>query len=78
MVCYVWNLDNTVNSLLCRLGTASVHVFESAEHYCALQDIRPCMDGPPVGPKLISRGDLVKCKYDGSLPLTNPTCNGCC
>ncbi|KAL0040283.1 hypothetical protein WJX77_002258 [Trebouxia sp. C0004] len=42
------------------------------------QDIRPCKEGPPVGPKLINRGDLAKCKYDGSLPLTKPTCNGCC
>lgn len=43
-----------------------------------LQDIRPCRDGPPVGPRLISRGDLAKAKYDGSLPITKPAFNGCC
>ena len=50
-------------------GTCGVHV---------LQDIRPCREGPPVGPRLIKRGDLVKAKYDGSLPITKPACNGCC
>ena len=40
-----------------------------------LQDIRPKRGGPPVGPKLIKRGDVPKEPYDGSLPLT---INGCC
>jgi len=33
------------------------------------QDVRPKAGGPPVGPKLISRGDVCKCPYKGSLPV---------
>ncbi len=43
------------------------------------QDIRPKYDGPPVGPKLIKRGDVAKCTYDGSLPtFSNPWARKCC
>ena len=42
-----------------------------------LQDIRPKVGGPPVGPKLIKRGDVAKSSYDGSLPtFKNPCCAG--
>ncbi|GAQ84280.1 formamidase [Klebsormidium nitens] len=33
------------------------------------QDIRPKAGGPPVGPRLITRGDVAKSTYDGSLPV---------
>jgi formamidase len=43
------------------------------------QDIRPNYEGPPVGPKLIKRGDVAKCTYDGSLPtFNNPWARKCC
>ncbi|KAG0589333.1 hypothetical protein M758_1G012900 [Ceratodon purpureus] len=32
------------------------------------QDIRPKKGGPPVGPRLITRGDCPSCPYEGSLP----------
>lgn len=34
------------------------------------QDIRPKKDGPPRPPYLVERGDVVKCKYEGPLPIT--------
>lgn len=41
-----------------------------------LQDIRPKKGGPPVGPQLITRGDVPKVPYEGSLPLMkNPCCH---
>lgn len=42
-----------------------------------VQDIRPKQGGPPVGPKLIKRGDVPKSSYDGNLPIfKNPCCAG--
>lgn len=38
------------------------------------QDIRPKAGGPPVGPRLVTRGDVAKSKYDGSKPLTINPC----
>jgi len=38
------------------------------------QDIRPKKGGPPVGPQLITRGDVCKSTYDGSLPVTQNMC----
>ncbi|KAK9909380.1 hypothetical protein WJX75_001337 [Coccomyxa subellipsoidea] len=41
------------------------------------QDIRPKKGGPPVGPRLIKRGDVPKVPYEGSLPIAiNPCCHG--
>eukprot|EP00172_Hildenbrandia_rubra_P001530 Plantae.Rhodophyta-Hildenbrandia_rubra.ctg20963.p1 GENE.Plantae.Rhodophyta-Hildenbrandia_rubra.ctg20963~~Plantae.Rhodophyta-Hildenbrandia_rubra.ctg20963.p1 ORF type:complete len:166 (-),score=17.73 Plantae.Rhodophyta-Hildenbrandia_rubra.ctg20963:166-663(-) len=34
------------------------------------QDVRPTSDGPPTGPKLISRGQVPMSEYRGSLPKT--------
>ncbi|MCO5588820.1 hypothetical protein L7F22_042780 [Adiantum nelumboides] len=34
------------------------------------QDIRPQKDGPPRSPYLLQRGDVPKCAYEGSLPIT--------
>lgn len=36
------------------------------KHY--IQDVRPKKGGPPVGPRLITRGDVPKSVYDGNLP----------
>ena len=33
------------------------------------QDIRPKKGGPPVGPRLVTHGDVCKCPYGGSLPV---------
>jgi formamidase len=38
------------------------------------QDIRPKKGGPPVGPKLITHGDVAKATYDGTEPLTINLC----
>jgi formamidase len=37
------------------------------------QDVRPNKDGPPVGVKLLQRGDVCKCTYDGTDKITFPT-----
>jgi formamidase len=43
----------------------------------SFQDIRPKKGGPPVGPRLIKRGDVPKVPYEGSLPIAiNPCCHG--
>uniref|UniRef100_A0A0C9S545 TSA: Wollemia nobilis Ref_Wollemi_Transcript_13340_1660 transcribed RNA sequence n=1 Tax=Wollemia nobilis TaxID=56998 RepID=A0A0C9S545_9CONI len=34
------------------------------------QDIRPQKQGVPIGPRLIKKPDVLKCTYDGSLPVT--------
>ena len=39
------------------------------------QDIRPKAGGPPVGPKLMRRGDVAKMPYTGKFPtFKNPCC----
>ncbi|GLC40021.1 hypothetical protein PLESTB_001519800 [Pleodorina starrii] len=38
------------------------------------QDVRPKPGGPPVGPRLLKRGDVAKATYDGSLPVTVNPC----
>jgi formamidase len=38
------------------------------------QDVRPKKEGPPTGPRLIQRGDVCQCTYDGRLPtFVNPS-----
>lgn len=39
-----------------------------------VQDIRPKQGGPPVGPKLITRGDAPMTPYSGSLPTFKNPC----
>jgi len=38
------------------------------------QDIRPKKGGPPVGPKLVTRGDAPMAPYAGSLPTFKNPC----
>ncbi|GIL48333.1 hypothetical protein Vafri_4610 [Volvox africanus] len=38
------------------------------------QDVRPKPGGPPVGPRLLRRGDVAKATYEGSKPLTINAC----
>ena len=41
-----------------------------------LQDIRPKQGGPPVGPKLVTRGDAPMSPYEGKLEVfKNPCCS---
>lgn len=43
------------------------------------QDVRPKKGGPPVGPRLVMRGDVAKATYDGDKPtFKNPCVSGCC
>ena len=38
------------------------------------QDIRPKQSKVPIGPRLLRRPDVLKCSYDGNLPITkNPS-----
>ncbi|KAK9165971.1 hypothetical protein Scep_001162 [Stephania cephalantha] len=42
--------------------------------YSKEQDIRPKSSKVPVGPKLVRKPDVLKCTYDGKLPITqNPS-----
>ncbi|KAK9823995.1 hypothetical protein WJX72_006864 [[Myrmecia] bisecta] len=41
------------------------------------QDVRPKKGGPPVGPRLVKRGDVPRATYDGSAPTFKNPC-GCC
>lgn len=39
-----------------------------------VQDIRPKNKKVPVGPRLVRKPDVLKCTYDGNLPITkNPS-----
>lgn len=39
-----------------------------------VQDVRPKQGGPPVGPRLVQRGDVAKAAYEGSKPVTINAC----